>query len=151
MPRPSYTYRASTSLSFAARLTTAGLVATGIGFVAAGINPGSGPRVVNGAMSVGLLYLPPLLVGLSAWALAALVATGIRWLPVLGAFFALVMLMGSATLGSAAMAFRLSHPDAVLGFAEDTLQLTGELLAAGAGIVPALRLTRHRLPSRPGA
>jgi hypothetical protein len=141
---------ASRSLSSVARLTTVGLVATGIGFVAAGVNPGPGPRVVNGAMTVGPLYLSPLLVGLSAWALAALVSTGIRWLPVLGAFFALVMLVGSATLGSAAMALRLSHPEAVLGFAGDALQLAGELLAAGAGIVAAVQLRRHRLTPRAG-
>src|SRR5919204_5305091 len=73
--------KTSATLSGRAKLTMVGLIGTGIGFVGAGVDPGPGPRVVKGALTVGHLYLPPLLVGLVALALAGLVATRIRWMP----------------------------------------------------------------------
>jgi hypothetical protein len=68
----------------------------------AAVNPGPGPRVVKHSLSLGPLYLPPLLVGLTALAIAGLVAaTGVRWAPATGAAFAAVLMVGAATLGSA--------------------------------------------------
>jgi hypothetical protein len=40
-----------------AKLTTAGLVATAVGFLGAAVNPGPGPRVVKHSLSLGPLYL----------------------------------------------------------------------------------------------
>jgi hypothetical protein len=56
----------------------------------------------------------------------------------------LVLLLGSATLGWAAVSFRLSHPQELLGFSEDVLQLSGELLAVSAAVVASLRTRRVR-------
>jgi hypothetical protein len=53
-------------------LVAAGLAVAGLGFVAASIDPGSGPRAVHGAMFLGPLYLPPFLTGLAALAMAGL-------------------------------------------------------------------------------
>jgi hypothetical protein len=113
--------KTSAPLSGLAKLTMGGLVGTGIGFLGAGVDPGPGPRVVKGFLTVGPLYLPPLLVGLVALAIAGLVATRIRWMPAVGGAFASILLIGAATLGSAAVSFRLTHPGAVIGFAEDCI------------------------------
>jgi hypothetical protein len=134
------------------RLTIVGLVATGIGFLGAGVNPGPGPRAVQGALTVGPLYLPPLLVGLVTLAIAGLVATRNRWMPAVGAAFAAILLIGAATFGSASVYFRLTHPGLVIGFAEDSLQLVGEVIAVVAGIAATVQLVRnkavgHRLTS----
>jgi hypothetical protein len=88
---------------------------------------------------VGHLYLPPLLVGLAALAMASLVATRIRWMPAVGAAFALVLLLGLATLGSAAVTYRLTHPTAGIGFAEDSLQLIGEIVAFVSGFTATVQ------------
>jgi hypothetical protein len=53
-------------------LVAAGLAVAGLGFVAASIDPGPGPRAVHGAMFLGPLYLPPFLTGLAALAMAGL-------------------------------------------------------------------------------
>jgi hypothetical protein len=45
----------------------------------------------------------------------------------------------------AAVSFRLTHPGAVIGFAEDSIQLAGAALAAGAGLAATVQLSRHRL------
>lgn len=127
-----------------AKLTMIGLVGTGIGFLGAGVDPGPGPRTVRGALSVGPLYLPPLLVGLVALAMAGLVATRLRWMPTVGGVFAAILLIGSATLGAAAVSYRLTHPGAVIGFAEDSLQVLGEAITLGAGIAATVQLVRHR-------
>jgi hypothetical protein len=136
--------KTSTPLSGLARLTMGGLVATGIGFLGAGVNPGPGPRAVQGALTVGPLYLPPLLVGLVTLAIAGLVATRIPWMPAVGAAFAAILLIGAATFGSASVSFRLTHPGLVIGFAEDSLQLVGEVIAVVAGIAATVQLVRHR-------
>ena len=137
-----------------AKLTTAGLVATAVGFLGAAVNPGPGPRVVKHSLSLGPLYLPPLLVGLTALAIAGLVAaTRLRWAPATGAAFAAVLLVGAATLGSAAISYRLTHPGAIIGFAEDTLQLAGEVIALVAGLGATVQTyaspTTSRSPRRP--
>ena len=137
--------KTSASLSGLAKLTMGGLIGTGLGFLGAGVDPGPGPRAVQGSLTVAHLYLPPLLVGLVALALAGLVATRIRWMPAVGGAFAVILLIGSATLGSAGVSFRLTHPGAVLGFAEDSIQLAGEVIAAGAGIAATVQRGRHRL------
>ena len=144
--------KTNATLSGLARLTMVGLVATGIGFLGAGVNPGPGPRAVQGALTVGPLYLPPLLVGLVALAMAGLVATRIPWMPAVGAAFAAILLIGAATFGSAAVSFRLTHPELIIGFAEDSLQLVGEVIAVVAGIAATVQLVRnkaagHRLTS----
>jgi hypothetical protein len=136
--------KTSAPLSGLARLTMGGLVATGIGFLGAGVNPGPGPRAVQGALTVGPLYLPPLLVGLVTLAIAGLVATRIPWMPAVGAAFAAILLIGAATFGSASVSFRLTHPELVIGFAEDSLQLVGEVIAIVAGIAATVQLVRHR-------
>jgi hypothetical protein len=57
--------------------------------------------VVNAALRVGRLYLPPLLVGLVTLAVAGLVATRRRWAPAVGAAFAAVLLIGTFGIGLA--------------------------------------------------
>src|ERR671924_453583 len=99
--------KTSATLSGCAKLTMVGLIGTGIGFVGAGVDPGPGPRVVKGALTVGHLYLPPLLVGLVALALAGLVATRIRWMPAVGGAVATILLLGAGTLGVGPGAFPL--------------------------------------------
>jgi len=131
-------------LSGLARLTIVGLVATGIGFVGAGVNPGPGPRAVQGALTVGRLYLPPLLVGLFTLAIASLVVTRIGWMPALGAAFAAILLIGAATFGSASVSFRLTHPGLIIGFIEDSLQLIGEVIAIVAGIAETVQFVRNK-------
>jgi hypothetical protein len=69
--------KTTSPLAGLAKLTMIGLVATGIGFLGAGVDPGPGPRVVKGSLTVGHLYLPPLLVGLVALAIAGLMATSL--------------------------------------------------------------------------
>jgi hypothetical protein len=125
-------------------LVAAGLAATGTGFAGAGIDAGPGPRTVHGSLTLGPLYLPPLLVALAAFTLAALAVTRIRWAAGAGAGFAGLLLAGSATFGAAAISYRLGHPAAAIPFAEDTLQLLGEAIAAGAGIAATMRLLRQR-------
>lgn len=124
-------------------LTMVGLIATGIGFVGASVNPGPGPLTVHGSMSVGIFYLPPLLVGLVTLVIAGLVATHIRWMPTVGAVLAVILLIGSATLGSDAVSYRLTHPGGSIGFAEDWLQIPGEALAAVAGFAATVQLLRR--------
>src|SRR2546429_9156793 len=136
--------KTSVPLSGLARLTMVGLVATGIGFLGAGVDPGPGPRVVKGFLTMGPLYLPPVLVGLVALAMAGLVATRIRWMPAVGAAFAAILLIGAATLGSAAVSFRLTHPGAVIGFTEDSIQLAGEAIALVAGIAATVQLVQNK-------
>ena len=124
-------------------------VAPAVGFLGAAVNPGPGPRVVKHSLSLGPLYLPPLLVGLTALAIAGLVAASrLRWAPATGAAFAAVLMVGAATLGSAAISYRLTHPGAIIGFAEDTLQLAGEVIALVAGLGATVQA--YRVPPRPG-
>lgn len=93
------------------RLTSVGLLATGAGFCGAAVNPGRGPRTVHGSLTVGPLYLPPLLVELNAVAIAGLVLIGLRWwMSSVGAMLAVILLVGSTTLGADAVSYRLSHP-----------------------------------------
>jgi hypothetical protein len=127
-----------------AKLVAAGLGGTGIGFAGAGIYAGPGPRTVHGALTLGPLYLPPLLVALAALALAALAATRIRWAAGAAAAFAAILLTGSVTFGAAAISYRMAHPAAAIPFAEDSLQLLGEAIATGAGIAALARLLRQR-------
>src|SRR5215472_14888263 len=108
-----YPHKTSAPLPGLVRLTIVGLVATGIGFLGAGVNPGPGPRAVQGAFTVGPFYLPPLLVGLVTLTIAGLVATRISWMPAVGAAFATILLLGAATFGSASVLFRLTHPELV--------------------------------------
>ena len=138
--------KTSVLVSGLARLTMVSLIVTGIGFLGAGVNPGPGPRAVTGSPSLGLFYLPPLLVGLVTLAMAGLVATHIRWMPTVGAVYAFILLIGAATFGSASVSFRLTHPGFVIGFAEDSLQLVGEVIAIVAGIAATVQLLRNRVP-----
>jgi hypothetical protein len=124
-------------------LIVSGLIGTGLGFMGAGIDPGPGPRTVKGALTVGPLYLPPFLVGLIAVAIAGLVAAHVRWAPALGGALAAILLVGTATFGWAAVSYRLTHPGALIGFAEDTIQVGGELLAVGAAIALTVQSVRH--------
>ena len=57
-----------------ARLITLGLTATAAGFLGASLNPGAGPRTVNGSLTLGPFYLPPLLMALICLGVAALAA-----------------------------------------------------------------------------
>jgi hypothetical protein len=58
---------------------------------------------------------------------------------------AAILLVGTATFGWAAVSYRLTHPGALIGFAEDTAQVAGELLAAGAAIALTVQGVRHYL------
>jgi hypothetical protein len=121
-----------------------GLFAMAAGFLGASIDPGSGPRTVVGSLTVGPFYLPPLLVALVALVIAALVHSGVRWMPAAGAMLAIVFLVGSATIGAPAVSYRLTHPGGVVGFVEDWLQVIGETLAAVAGTAATVHLIRGR-------
>ena len=70
-----------------------------------------------------------------------LVATGVGFL---GAVVAAILLIGTATFGWAAVSFRLTHPGLVIGFAEDSPQLAGELLAVAAGLAVTVQFIRAK-------
>jgi hypothetical protein len=91
-------------------LVAAGLAVAGLGFVAASIDAGPGPRAVHGAIFLGPVYLPPFLTGLAALAMAGLQLRRIRWAPAAGAILAAVLLVGAVSLGYAAVSWRLAHP-----------------------------------------
>lgn len=135
----------STGRSKSARWIVLGLAATAAGFLGASLNPGAGPRTVNGSLTLGPFYLPPLLVAVVCVSLATLAACRVRHSVAIGAAFAAVLLIGSATMGSAAISYRISHPAHPLGFIEDWLQLLGEATAA---LPIAFAATRHRLSGR---
>jgi hypothetical protein len=59
-------------------LVAAGLAVAGLGFVAASIDAGPGPRAVHGAIFVGPIYLPPFLTGLAALAMAGVLTVAGR-------------------------------------------------------------------------
>ena len=99
---------------------------------------------MQGALTVGPLYLPPLLVGLVTLAIADLVATRTGWMPALGTVFAAILLIGAATFGSASVSFRLTHPGLAIGFIEDSLQLIGEVIAIVAGIAATVQFVRNK-------
>jgi hypothetical protein len=130
-------------LSGLARLIVAGLIMPGIGFLGAGLDPGPGPRVVKGSLTIGQLYVPPLLVGLTAQVMASLVAARIRWMPAVTGVFASILLIGSVTFGWRAVSLRLFHPGEIIGFLEDSLQIVGEAIATMAGILAVARPTLH--------
>jgi len=127
-------------------LAAAGLTAAGLGFVAASLDPGPGPLTVHGALTAGPVYLPPFLTALVALAMAGVQARRTRWPPAAGAALAAVLLAGAATLGRAAIWWRLARPGAVLGFAEDTAQLAGELTALAAGVAATIMIIRRSQP-----
>jgi hypothetical protein len=127
------------------------LTAAGLGFVAASIDPGPGPLTVHAALNLGPFYLPPFLTGLVALAVAGAQARRARWAPAAGAALAAVLLAGALTLGRAAIWWRLAHPGAVLGFAEDTAQVAGEFTALAAGLAATITWRRQAPPAgRPG-
>ena len=111
----------------------------------ASLNPGAGPRTVNGSLTVGPFYLPPLLVALVCVVVATLVARGVKHSYAVGGGLAAVLLIGSATMGWPAISYRISHPTHPLGFTEDWLQLIGEATAA---LSAAFAAARHRRGSR---
>ena len=82
--------------------------------------------------------------GFARLTIVGLVATRIPWIPALGAAFAAILLIGAATFGSASVSFRLTHPGLVIGFAEDSLQLIGEVVAIVAGIVATVQFFRNQ-------
>jgi hypothetical protein len=80
-------------------VVVAGLLATSVGFVAAAIDPGEGPRVVEGGLTVGPLYLPPMIVGVVLLGVIGLVAASRTWWSVaVATAVALVLLVGSFTI-----------------------------------------------------
>jgi hypothetical protein len=85
-----------------------------------------------------------LLVGLVTLVIAGLVTTRIGWMPAVGAAFAAILLIGSATFGSASVLFRLTHPGLVIGFTEDSLQVIGEVIAIVAGIAATVPFVRNQ-------
>jgi hypothetical protein len=95
-------------------------------------------------LTIGPVYLPPFLTGLVALAMAGVQACRSRWAPAAGAALAAVLLAGALTLGRAAIWWRLGHPGAVTGFAEDTAQLAGELTALAAGVAATIIISRRR-------
>lgn len=73
---------------------------------------------------------------------AALAALHVRHSIVPGVVLAAVLLIGSATMGSAAISYRVSHPTHPLGFIEDWLQLLGEATA----LLPAVFIAARHSP-----
>jgi hypothetical protein len=135
----------SMSQSSSARWIALGLAATAAGFLGASLNPGAGPRTVNGSLTLGPFYLPPLLVALVCLAVAGLAARRTKYSLAIGGVLAAVLLVGSATKGWPAVYYRIGHPTHPLGFVEDWLQLLGEATAA---LAAALAAVRHRRSSR---
>ena len=128
-----------------ARWIVLGLAATAAGFLGASLNPGAGPRTVNGSLTLGPFYLPPLLMALICLGVAASAALHVRYSIAAGVALAAVLLIGSATMGSAAISYRITHPAHPLGFTEDWLQLLGEATTV---IPAALAAARCRLRNR---
>lgn len=135
----------SSSRRMSARWVVLGLAATAAGLLGASLNPGAGPRTVNGALTLGPFYLPPRLVAVVCLGVAALVARHVSYSVAAGGVLAAVLLIGSATMGSAAISYRVSHPRHPLGFSEDWLELLGQATAAAAAV---FALARHLLSSR---
>jgi hypothetical protein len=100
--------------------------------------------VVRDAWNLGPFYLPPLLMGVAALIMAGVAATRVRWATAAAAAFAAILLVGSFTVGWQAVSYRITHPGAVMGFAEDTLQLAGEAIAVAAGVAAVVQ--RRRSP-----
>lgn len=136
--------RSSAPLPGLAKVTIGGLIATGLGFLGAAVERGPGPAFVEGAPTVGIFYLPPLLMGLAVLVVAGLVATRVRWMPAVAAAFAAILLLGSVTVASASVFYRLTHPGEFIGFAEDWLQVGGEAIAIVAGVAATVQLLRRR-------
>ena len=123
-------------LSGLARLTLLALVAAAVGVLVG---------VIEGLVKSGHLFVPPLVVGTIYLLSAGLIATRIRWMPAVGALFAIMMLLGAATLGVSAVFLRLTHPADVLGFAEIWIQMAGTLIAAIAGIAATVQAIVQRM------
>jgi hypothetical protein len=127
------------------RWIVVGLSATALGFLGASLDPGAGPRTVKGSLTLGPFYLPPLLVALVCLGIAVLAARRIRHSVTVAGVWAAVLLVGSVTMGWAAVSYRVSHPTHPLGFGEDWLQLVGE---AAAALTAAFAIARHRRGDR---
>jgi uncharacterized membrane protein len=97
------------------------------------------------AQSLDRFYLSPLLVAVVCLGVAALLARHVSYSVAAGGMLAAVLLIGSATMGSAAISYRVSHPAHPLGFSEDWLELLGQATAA---VAAAFALARHLLSSR---
>ena len=123
-------------LSGLARLTMLALIGAAIGVLVG---------VVEGLVKSGHLFVPPLVVGTIYLASAGLIATRIRWMPAVGALYAIIILLGAATLGASSVFLRLTNPADVLGFTEIWIQMTGTLIAAVAGIAATVQAIMHRL------
>jgi len=123
-------------LSGLARLTLLALFAAAVGVLVG---------VIEGLVKSGHLFVPPLVVGTIYLMSAGLIATRIRWMPAVGALFAIIMLLGAATLGASAVFLRLTHPEDVFGFAEIWIQMAGTLIAAIAGIAATVQAIVQRM------
>jgi hypothetical protein len=122
--------KSTAPLSGLAKLTLAALVGAAIGVLVG---------VLEGLVKSGLLFLPPLVVGTIYIGTAGLVATRIRWMPAIGAVYAIIMLIGAATLGASAVYSRLTTPADILGFTEVWIQMTCTVIAALAGIAATVQ------------
>ena len=118
------------------RALTIALVAAAVGVLVG---------VIEGLVKSGHLFMPPLVVGTIYLVSAGLIATRIRWMPAVGALFAIIMLLGAATLGASAVFLRLTHLADVLGFVEIWIQMTGTLIAAIAGIAATVQAIVQRM------
>lgn len=123
-------------LSGLARLTLLALVVAALGILVG---------VVEGLVKSGLLFVPPLIVGTISLLSAVLIATRIRWMPAVGALYAIIMLLGASTLGASSVILRMTHPADGLGFVEIWVQMTGTLIAAIAGIATTVQVIVQRM------
>ncbi len=65
-------------------------------------------------------------------------------MPAVAAAFAAALLVGSVTIAAASVLYRLTHPEQLIGFVADTLQVGGEVVAIAAGIAAIVQLLRGR-------
>lgn len=96
---------------------------------------------------IGELILPILIVALIMLAIAGLVATGIRWLPLLGALDALGTMIGGL-VSNPYLPYHLTHPDQLGFFLAALLMYAFGFIAVGAGVGATIQNYRNNSGER---
>ncbi len=94
-------------------------------------------------LQIGQLILPILIVDIVLVVVAGLVATGIRWMPLLGAIDALGTMIG-ALVSQQYFSYHLTHPAQVGFFAAALLVYAFGIVTVGAGIAATVQNYRNR-------
>jgi len=117
------------------RLTLIAFLCMAVGFLAGEI---------EGVVKLGVVFVPPLVVGSLSLVAAGLIATRIRWLVPVATAFAIAMLLGAVTLGSAAVWMRLTNTADLAALIETWIQIPSTLVAAIAGLGATIQVFRPR-------